>query len=237
MTVHRVTITGADDNVDPEALARIADQFPIVEWGVLFSASRAGTPRYPSAEWVKRLLATRPGRGRMDLSAHLCGSLVRDFLGGFDTLYPFSKFGRVQLNGWGTCHVSAGAYAALRQRSGVILQSRDEQSLGRDCADAEAIGRHTDVLFDVSGGTGKSPVAWPSSVGFERLGFAGGINPSNVRGVIDSLGQRAPYWIDMESGVRNSSDRLDLKAVEEVLSQATIAWAQAQPTPSYLRDM
>jgi hypothetical protein len=245
MTVQSVTITGADDNVDPEQLVRLTEQFPIVEWGILFSATRAGTPRYPSREWVEALLKVRRGHQGLRLSAHLCGSLTRNFLGGLGSLptdwapaVHTGRFGRLQLNGWGTCHVAADAYRALRVLGWVqiILQSGSEEVLGRDCADAEWIGRNAQVLFDASGGTGKAPTSWPSTVGFERLGFAGGINPSNVRGVIDALGTRAPYWIDMESGVRDAADRLDLNAVFDVLQQATYANIEATPVPAYLGD-
>ena len=47
-----VTITGADDRVDPWELARLSEEFPHVEWGVLISTGRAGTPRYPSTRRV-----------------------------------------------------------------------------------------------------------------------------------------------------------------------------------------
>ena len=51
----RVTITGADDAVDPGALVALSAEFPFVEWGILFSKSREGEARYPSAEWAARI--------------------------------------------------------------------------------------------------------------------------------------------------------------------------------------
>lgn len=97
----RVTITGADDSVDVSELSRLTDEFPFVEWGILFSQSKQGTKRYPSWEWIeslveekRRWLLTKEDRGAMHwnkwrhdgppyparfmLSGHLCGQWVRD---------------------------------------------------------------------------------------------------------------------------------------------------------------
>ena len=51
----RCTITGADDLVDPDDLVVLSREYPFVEWAILISASRAGTPRYPSSAWLERL--------------------------------------------------------------------------------------------------------------------------------------------------------------------------------------
>ena len=40
--LERITVTGADDLVDPAELCAIAADFPFVEWGILFSAKRTG---------------------------------------------------------------------------------------------------------------------------------------------------------------------------------------------------
>ncbi len=91
----RVTITGADDTVDINELVLLTDDFPFVEWGVLLSQSRMGQPRYPTFNWIKRLLEAKnayivnkiehmPGKwvGQtaklFNLSGHLCGRWVRD---------------------------------------------------------------------------------------------------------------------------------------------------------------
>ena len=67
----RVTITGADDDVDPEALLALSREFPFVEWGILYSAKRVGTPRYPTTEWMARLPP-------VPKAFHLCGQSARD---------------------------------------------------------------------------------------------------------------------------------------------------------------
>lgn len=55
-----VTITGADDDVDPSALEDLSDEFPFVEWGILRSAKREG-PDYMRMKWMKdgRILPRR----------------------------------------------------------------------------------------------------------------------------------------------------------------------------------
>ena len=54
-----VGFCGADDTVDPAELKAISEQHGWVEWGVLFRPEKAGSPRFASDEWLKRL-----GQGR-----------------------------------------------------------------------------------------------------------------------------------------------------------------------------
>ena len=96
-----VTISGADDGVDQAALAQLSKEFPYVEWGILHSASRRGTPRYPSERWLCELIQLS-GYRRLRLSAHLCGTLARDVLRGAPgwELPDCRAWQRVQLNGF-----------------------------------------------------------------------------------------------------------------------------------------
>ena len=101
----RVTISGADDAVDPQALVSLSHQYPFVEWGILCSASRAGSPRYPSREWMIRLENTVKEefhRGyEMHLSSHFCGDVARAAMA--DRLHDFpviERVQRIQINGY-----------------------------------------------------------------------------------------------------------------------------------------
>src|SRR5271167_3408365 len=91
-----VTITGADDRVDPGALISLQREFPFVEWGILMSVKRQGTPRYPSDAWIQSL-----PRG-LRLSLHCCGDAARRVLAG--THIPWHRvephFSRYQMNGY-----------------------------------------------------------------------------------------------------------------------------------------
>ncbi len=53
-----------------------------------------------------------------------------------------------------------------------------------------------------------SPIGAPVLVG-----YAGGLKPSNIAQQLPLIAAAAgdgPYWIDMESGVRDADDRFDL---------------------------
>lgn len=211
-----ITFTGVDEHTDVARLYALSQRYP-VEWGVLFSPSRQGTGRYPSIDWVRQeLLAEAPAW--LVLSAHLCGGHAQSLLergvvngGGLTSLISI-HFDRLQVN--------ATAYpdrlvplqvfcadAMVRP----ILQHRGEFPPEKP--------EWLDLLFDCSGGRGKAPAAWPAHPGNADVGYAGGIGPDNAAAVvraINAAGLPGRYWIDMETGVRDSNDRLDLTACEAV---------------------
>lgn len=65
-----VTITGLDDHVDLHDLYVETERHPYTEWGVLLSASRMGTARYPMIG--RRAGAARPERPSRTSSSALC---------------------------------------------------------------------------------------------------------------------------------------------------------------------
>lgn len=217
-----VTITGADDDVHPRAMLALSEEFPFLEWGLLHSAKRMGTSRYPSTKWYSAL-EYMPRRAIMHFAVHLCGQSARETIAG----HPFMEFEigaaarrncrRFQVNGY-----EAGLPGQLPRLARTldvefILQCRHVEELEQCARDAENV-HGASVLFDVSGGRGVRPAQWPATPRGCRLGFAGGIGPDNVLDVIRAIGPRDPYWIDMESGVR-TNDRLDLGKVRRVLEQ------------------
>ena len=226
MKVCGVTVTGADDRVAHEDMARLSAEFPFLEWGILYSASRHGTARYPSIEWSRELQNRAYASARVRLSAHLCGSMARACMAGvIGPLYGVGPdFQRVQVNGY-----EAGRAKSLRapfaepEGFEFILQARNEEELQVAALDAVTAGRCA-VLYDPSGGTGqrlKLPSRLPPATVGLRVGFAGGVAPSNVAEVLGEVREVNdgdwPAWLDMESGVRDAGDRLDLAAVRSVL--------------------
>lgn len=218
----RVTVTGADDLVDPRELVALSTRFPFVEWGILFSSSRAGQPRYPTEGWIRSLVRTIRHQP-VHLAAHFCGARARDALNGFelwnDDLRP--AFDRVQLNGYEAltsafCDMVNGVTSGGPE---YILQARTVAGLATALRDRGRITRGS-VLVDPSGGRGLDAHAMWAAVeaGDEWIGFAGGITPNNVADVIGFLNERrsGPFWIDMESGVRTDG-LFDLGLVVEVL--------------------
>jgi hypothetical protein len=220
----RVTITGADDAVDPNALVALSAEFPFVEWGILLSHRRMNTARYPSILWLRKLRETTGGRSRKTfvLAYHLCGSIVREAMDEAYIAWPVrglaSSYLRLQLNGYQPGSITPALEALRDQPLEMILQCGSESALPHVARDARILSSH--VLFGLSGGTGSVPSHWPVTPAGTSLGFAGGIGPDNVVDVLNDIGPReAPFWIDMESGVR-TNDRFDLAKVRAVLEAA-----------------
>jgi hypothetical protein len=208
-----VTITGADDGARIARMADLSARYP-VEWGILFAPERQGAGRFPSLEFVAKLIERRG----MRLSAHLCGGHACEVIlrGACDELASFlaGNFERAQIN------TSERGVEADRVRSfadamgmrGAILQCR-----GDFPADTQV-----DWLFDKSGGRGAAPPAWPKAREGAFCGYAGGLNPDTIEGALPAIEacvpEGQPYWIDMESGVR-SRGGFDLDKCERVLMQ------------------
>lgn len=241
MTLRTVTISGADDAVDVRDLAALSLSFPFVEWGLLFSAKREGTPRYPTAAWRDKLrtalrsaVATYPHQ----ISIHLCGQAARDTMAGdvrwLTEILRCDR--RVQLNGWtpspdvehqAALHALARSLPptcprGLPRRPEFILQVRHEDLMQAAANEARFLVYSASALFDPSGGRGLEAFRWPVAPIGLKLGYAGGIKPSTVEAVLTEITlsrgtNRNPYWIDMESGVRDGADRFDLGLVRQVL--------------------
>jgi hypothetical protein len=218
-----VTITGADDGVDPYQLVHLSRFYPFVEWGILSSEKRRGTSRfpvarYPSFHWIRELEQLALSR-TMNLSMHLCGAEARLAALQGREFRPHAPWGRVQLNGYepGTANQHWDALSRGSRGFRFILQARSHETLEAVWRDAQIAD--ADVLFDPSGGAGKGPGSWPIMPIGELgegsgivTGFAGGIGPENVEGVLSEIisknKQLIQVWIDMESGVRSGGDKV-----------------------------
>lgn len=231
------TLTGADDRVDPEMLASIADRYPIVEWAILFYPKSTGGPRYPSYDWIDDLAAA--SKGKLNLSAHLCGSYVDDFLRkplfsedkGDDLLqWNLRKwgFGRIQLNAYlihpggnETNDVFTARDAIKATKVPVITQYWEEHS--RIWFHLRDLPNHQ-VLFDGSRGNGKRPQGWQCPLPDTACGWAGGLSPATLRKDLETFKKlsttRDFWWVDAESGIRTDNE-FDKYKAEEMLKIAT----------------
>jgi hypothetical protein len=246
MNLDRVTITGADDSVTADQLLEISQRFPFVEWGILYSRSWLGSPRYPSTTWCIANLAPL-SLGGARLSAHLCGHWVRRLVldASFDWCRHFAGtqhvFDRIQLNFHGRFHEQHPKFASLLKSDGRQFILQCDGINDRSVLDAH-IHRGVGVpLFDRSGGVGELPTFWPEAWPGVYCGYAGGLGPLNVAEQLTRIASVAGaerIWIDMESRVRSADNaRLDLGAVVSVLEQVTpyvtatpIAAGAAAPT-------
>jgi hypothetical protein len=247
MNITRVSISGADDAIDPIDLLRLSVEFPFVEWGILYSEKRQGTPRYPSAEWrenlIGLLLNTVKGKN-LHLALHLCGKASRDVFEGRDSKWFARKdfhapYERVQLNGFSP-YKDKLKYLPLNsdpydkdQLANLfkfcpcefIVQCADEEEL--KIVDDFAVKNNLqflNALYDPSGGRGLRNVEWPHLPTRQvNVGYAGGIGPDNVSQIVsDIMGKpktdkMEATWIDMESRIRSNEDKFDLALVREVL--------------------
>ncbi len=237
MKLTRVSITGADDGVDPLQLLSLSVEFPFVEWGILYSESRVGTPRYPTAEWRENLLGLKLGTPRgssLQLALHLCGKSAREVFAGKPSRWFARKdfhapYERVQLNGFSpykealTFDVETLRFCPCE----FIVQCADEQEIR--IVDEFALKNDLNflnALFDPSGGRGVRTETWDHPETRKvSVGYAGGIGPDNVADVIDKITSRPRSifpdkhrWIDMESRVRDEHDAFDLDRVRAVLN-------------------
>lgn len=228
MKLDRVTITGADDSVHPGAVCELAEQFPFAEWGILFSRSSEGRPRYPTMKWLEDLLSV--ASAGLKLSAHLCGRWVRDLCLGkpsflLDRPGVTDSFQRAQIN----FHASGHATDLDKFAAALKIWDRDEYIIQFDEVNdvllRELVERGVKAvpLFDTSGGAGIEPTTWPSADPFEYSGYAGGLHPDHILGQLDRIRDAAGdrrIWVDVETHVRSSDDeRLDLKKVTAFLSK------------------
>lgn len=225
-----VTITGADDSVDPHDLLELYEELRFVEWGILMSETREGSPRYPTRSWVEQVCRLPSIR----LSAHLCGTLSA-IVGYGKTPLMDTAFSRSQLNGWDfTGGLASGGLATRISAQGHewIIHARCQENLLKTVITALTLNYRSgsskvSVLYDESWGRGVMPRTWPRAPLGARVGYAGGITPANVCSVLDQICSANPddersFWIDVESGVRDEHDRLDLNKVRSVLEQVKI---------------
>lgn len=234
MNLTKVTVTGADDSVDPEDLLALANKYPFVEFGILLSekAVHTGLNRFPSSPWLAALNSLSDGFN-LKLSAHICGRWVRDILIGKWTVFKHDptlySFQRIQLN----FHAAAqmcdedkfvkGFYDERLQGKQIIFQRDGVNHLFYVIA--EHAGFNVVPLFDLSHGTGILPDNWPSADQFVRgAGYAGGLSPENVAGELEKISQvsgEKEIWIDAETHLRSDNDqRFDLDKVEAFLEAA-----------------
>lgn len=219
MLINKLTITGADDSVDPIQLINLSKLYPFVEWGILYSVNKEGTNRYPSQKWINIL-----NNYEVNLSAHFCGWHSKSVLEGgkyylINNLTPNYK--RVQLNysffNFLYDLESLYKYSESITNRKIILQHNNKNS--------EPLRKHKpteniNILYDSSGGRGKviSGINQPFINNY--TGYSGGLSPENIEHFCDLITKypnESNVWLDLESGVR-TDNVFDIKKVEEVLS-------------------
>lgn len=213
MYIDKVVIAGADDHVDRNALYELSDKYPFVEWGILQYSEKAGTPRYPSNEWVEKFDKYAPsfvGRG-----VHLCGSDAKDFCIGDLSIVRYSAYGNprydsIQVNVPGGYSISfeADGVADLLIRSSkcisTVIQMNDYTRPIVESLQKKEEGNFVKILFDQSRGKGiYQPIKWNPEMhkllGRSHCGFAGGISPDNCEMVSKKIMHLSNLHYDVRS--------------------------------------
>lgn len=242
MQLKCVTITGADEAVTPEQLGALTDKYPLVEWAILFAPHKQGASRYPGKEWTTRLQAYADervmSRLALPIAAHLCSGWTRDFIKGKFTFHDEKfDFDRMQVNMTDDAFMALdfqkllNTYCELHELdrcSAIILQTKRAFQrhewlalINKNLRDELKL-LEFQMLYDVSGGKGIQPRTWHPPVEGVMCGYAGGIGPDNVVEILKKIGDVAgetPFWIDMETKVRDEADRFDISKTEAVLEK------------------
>ena len=207
-----VTITGVDERTSFAELIELQRQYPQLEFAVLVG-SRV-SPRFPKLEIVQQV-ASLPRS-----ALHLCGPYVREVLVyGTVPMSVRQAFNRIQINMVKMPNDIAPLHRFIASQpcESIILPLRgtrgDQRLLPRP---------NVEYLYDTSGGRGIDTIdTWPVPPTRERVGYAGGIGPDTIDRAME-FARKYPYaylWFDMESGVRDEDDWLDLDKVRKVLAK------------------
>lgn len=235
MKLEFCAFTGADDAVDPKSLADISKKYPFVEWSILYLPGEQGKPRCPTTEWIKKFKDVCKDS---HTCLHLCNTALPGFIAGDkDVLELMRGFKRIQFN---FEYLDAGKLCdpvALAQRAKDSPQWEFILQYGKKykhyLSAFDNVPNHA-LLFDGSAGEGIAPGEWPAPLAGHPCGYAGGLNPGNMKGHLEKIARAVPpgyvTWVDQESGVR-TDNVFDLAKAVQVLEIA--APYTAAPPISY----
>ncbi len=235
MRLSRVTVTGADNNTDPKHLIELSKEYPFVEWGILFSKKRINESRYPFKYYGYTLKSLASAHGvDVKLAAHICGNWTREFFLGdfsfknyFGEISYFDIFKRVQLN-FNSTNSPYDLDKVLKIVGSHFFTNfifQHNHSNLNLCN--KIIGKLDNIqfLYDSSGGRGTSRNEWTYPIKGHFTGYAGGLNPTNLEHHLELINSvtepTEKIWIDVETGVRNNQDELDLQKVKDFLMIAS----------------
>lgn len=227
MKLKTVTITGADDHNDPNQLAELSEQYPFVEWGILYSKSQAGNTRFPSNDWISNKLKPIHEKTQMQLSGHICGSWVKKICRGkwvyfCGEAYNWWIMDRIQINfGSYINRISFDKFKDIFNAVDmeIILQIDNNPRSMRLYNNLKDV-YNVSPFFDSSAGVGICTYKYRLPLS-KWQGYAGGLSPENVVEQLKLIEEVVPedhtIWIDVESHVHTDRIGLDMKRVENFL--------------------
>ena len=215
-----VSFVGVDEQTALVDLDRISVSFVTgfnVEWSVLYSDSKSVTKnaRYPSYDFCKAFLE----RAAMTLytqgSLHLCGTVIDRYLKQEPDVMALCKPARrIQLNlnihSYPDHEKLADDILTVASNNGhhVILQQNKTKEKFMEVFMGKANIAFS-LLHDGSGGFGREITEVVPPHPKHNTGYAGGIKPENVSRIVELIEKNnpdnRPYYIDMESGIRENN--------------------------------
>lgn len=206
-----------------------------VEWSVLFSDSKSikNYIRYPSYEFCKNFLKVKPTNIHSIRSLHLCGSVINRYLKQeSDVIELCERPTRIQLNLNISNYLESEyeelaeniVFVSMKYGHHIIMQQNKTKEKFMNVFRGQAT-RPFSILHDSSGGFGREIISVSPPSALDDTGYAGGINPDNVKRIVDLIESNNPqnikYYIDMESGVRENN-LFSIKKCHQVIQNLKI---------------
>ena len=203
-----VTVTGVD------SMTNLAKLPTGPEYAVLYSETSDNKKRYPSRSEVVYLLRDLKELGHK-CAVHVCGGAAKKSLIRGAIPDVVENVSRIQVNGLVEFRTLSELASVYRQHRIIVQMFEGNLPL------LGITSRNVEFLADQSGGRGFLPNRWVRPSTAARCGFAGGLRPSNVRDELKAI-QRAAggndFWIDVESGVRDDDDWMDVGLVAKFVA-------------------
>lgn len=233
MSIDRISFVGVDNKTDFSELKRLADISLVkLEFGVLYSETKKDK-RYPDRLVIDNLSSYVNGQLPYSTSLHLCGTSVdkfvsydRKFLDGLlhyemeDGMYN-NQFDAVQLNftlksdqDIQKLVINALKSCALIGIRDLIFQANKSKTKLVEYIQNMDLQVYYDynvnirLLYDGSGGFGRTIEKIDKPFKGFYTGYAGGINPETIHKIaydVELASGETDVYLDMESGVRENN--------------------------------
>jgi hypothetical protein len=220
MSIDRISLVGVDERTDLQELKTLASQSIVkLEFGILYSETKKNN-RYPSQRIIDAFASLYNGNLPYALSLHLCGTSVDKFLNKdpvfMQAMFNDNEFDAVQLNfslkdqkDIPSIVEKALAAAWTSRTNEVIFQANKSKQKLVDYIESQ--NNNDDIkirlLYDGSGGFGRTIEKIDKPFKGFYTGYAGGINPETIHKIaydVELASGATPVYLDMESGVREN---------------------------------